>query len=109
MMARPDFIFVECAIGESGDKEFPETGCSTVRHGMAAPIPFIEVADNTDSRSVRRPDYKMDSGNTSNRPEMSAHCVVGFEEGAFGKEMQLKIGKERCECIGIVPLRDLSC
>jgi hypothetical protein len=76
---------------------------------MAAAIPFIEVAHNTYSRSVRRPDDKMDSGDTLHRPEMGAHRVVGFEEGSLGEEVQLKVGEEGREGIGIMPLRDLSC
>jgi hypothetical protein len=76
---------------------------------MAAAIPLVEVAHDTHSRSVRRPDDKMDSGDTLHRPEMGAHCFIGFEEGSLSEEMQLKVGEEGRECIGIMPLRDLSC
>ena len=69
MMARSNFIFVERAVCEFGNEEFPEAGCSAVRHGMTAAIPLVEVAHDTHSRSVRRPDDKMDSGDTLHRPE----------------------------------------
>ena len=76
---------------------------------MAAAIPLVEVAHDTHSRGVRRPDDKMDSDDTLHCSEMGAHGVVGFEEGPLGEEMQLKVGEEGREGIGIVPLRDLSC
>jgi hypothetical protein len=40
---------------------------------------------------------------------MGTHRLIGFEEGSLGEEMQLKVGEEGRECIGIMPLRDLSC
>src|SRR5580765_3389908 len=76
---------------------------------MAAAIPFIEVAHDTHSRSARRPDDKMYSGDTVDCSEMGAHRLIGFEEGSLGEEMQIKVGEERWEGIGIVPLRNLSC
>jgi hypothetical protein len=76
---------------------------------MAASIPFIEVTHDTHSHGVWRPDDKMDSGDALHRPEMGAHCFIGFEEGSLGEEVQLKVGEEEWECIGIMPLRDLSC
>jgi hypothetical protein len=75
---------------------------------MAAAIPFIEVAHNTYSRSVRCPDDKMDSGDTLQCSDMGTHCFIGFEKCSLGEEMQFKVGEERWECIRIVPLQDLS-
>jgi hypothetical protein len=49
----------------------------------------------------------MYSGDTMDRPEMGAHRLIGFEEGSLGEEVQLKVGEERWESIGIMPLRDL--
>jgi hypothetical protein len=74
---------------------------------MATTIPFIEIAHDTHSRGIRRPDDKMDSCDTLDRSEMSAHRLIGFEEGSLGEEMQLKVGEEGWEGIGIVPLRNL--
>ncbi len=74
---------------------------------MAAAIPLVEVSHDTHSRGIRRPDDKMDSGDTLHRSEMGAHRLIGFEEGSLGEEMQLKVGEERREGIGIMPLRDL--
>jgi hypothetical protein len=51
----------------------------------------------------------MGSGDTLHRPEMGAHCFIGFEEGPFGEEMQLKVGEEGWECIRIIPFRYLAC
>jgi hypothetical protein len=51
----------------------------------------------------------MDSNDILHCPEMGAHGFVGFEEGPLGEEVQLKVGEEGREGIGIVPLRDLSC
>jgi hypothetical protein len=76
---------------------------------MAAAIPLVEVAHDTHSLSVRRPDDKMDSNDTLHCPEMGAHGFVGFEEGPLGEEVQLKVGEEGRKGIRIMPLRDLSC
>ena len=94
MMARTDFIFIECAVSEVWNEEFPESGGSAVCHGMAAAIPLVEVAHDTDSEGIRRPDDKMNSSDPLHGPEMGAHCLVGFEEGAFGKEMQLEVAEK---------------
>jgi hypothetical protein len=50
----------------------------------------------------------MDPGDILYRSEMSAHRLIGFEEGTLGEEMQFKVGEEGREGIGIVPLRDLT-
>jgi hypothetical protein len=39
---------------------------------------------------------------------MSAHRLIGFEEGTLGEEMQFKVGEERREGIGIMLLRELT-
>jgi hypothetical protein len=49
----------------------------------------------------------MDSCDTLYRSEVSAHRLIGFEEGSLGEEVQLKVGEERWEGIGIMPLRHL--
>ena len=51
----------------------------------------------------------MNPGDALHRPEMGAHGFIGFEKGTLGEEMQLKVGEERRECIGVMPLRDQSC
>jgi hypothetical protein len=50
----------------------------------------------------------MHSGDSVDCPEMGAHRFIRFEEGSLGEEMQIKVGEERWEGIGIMPLRDLS-
>ncbi len=54
---------------------------------MAAAIPLVEVAHDTDSHGVRRPDDKMNSRDILNRPEVGAHGFIGFDEGSLGEEM----------------------
>jgi hypothetical protein len=51
----------------------------------------------------------MDSGNTLYASEVCAHRFIGFEERSLGEEMQLKVGEEGKEGIGIMPFRDLPC
>src|SRR5262245_1731154 len=75
---------------------------------MTAAVPFVEVAYDTDSPGIGRPDDKMDSGDTLDVSHMSDHCVIGLEECALGEEMQFKVGEKRWERIGIMPFRDLS-
>ena len=104
MMARTDFIFIECAVSEVRNEELPEPGGSAIRHGVAAAIPLVEVAHDTDSQGVRCPDDKMHSSDPLHGPEMGPHCLVGFEEGALGKEMQLIVAEQGGEGIGIMPL-----
>ena len=108
-MAGTNFILIERTVCEVRNEEFPEAGGSAIRHGMTTAIPLVEVAHDTHSRGVRCPDDKMDSGDMLDCPEMGAHRLIGFEEGSFGEEMQLKVGEEWWKGIGIVPLRDLSC
>lgn len=94
MMARPDLIFIERAVYQFWNEEFPEAGCSAVCHGMASAVPLVEVTYDTHSRGVWRPDNKMDPDDTFHCSEMGAHRFVSFEEGPFGEKMQFEVGEE---------------
>ncbi len=54
-----DFEFVEFALGDFGNEDFPQAGVDALAQGMAAAVPLVEGADHRDAPGVGRPDRKM--------------------------------------------------
>ena len=53
-----DFIFVKGACFQPGHKELPDPGSAHPSHGEKPAVPVVEIADNTDSFCVWRPNGK---------------------------------------------------
>src|SRR5208283_1803879 len=43
LVAGLDFIFVEITLSQTGDEEFPQTGSPSRPHGVASPVPLVEI------------------------------------------------------------------
>jgi hypothetical protein len=69
---------------------------------MPARIPVIKVADDANHFGIWRPDGKTHAADAFVLDNMSAQCVVTLVVSAFAVEIQIEVGQERLEPIGIV-------
>jgi len=96
-----DFVFVDGAFGDFREKEFPDTGGAARAHRMDAAVPLIHVANDADALCGRGPDGEVRSGDANNRMEMRAEFLVGVKVAAFANEVEVKVGEEKGEGVGI--------
>src|SRR4029079_2672779 len=57
-LASADLEFVERALIKIWDEEFPNTRRTESTHLVEATVPTVEIADDANSRGMRRPDSK---------------------------------------------------
>ena len=96
-----DFVFVDGAFGDFGEKEFPDAGRAARTHGMDAAVPAIHYPDDADAFRGGRPDGEMSSGNPSDGVEMRAEFFVSVEVAAFADEMEIEVREEKREGVRI--------
>ena len=72
---------VPLAVGQVRNEDFPEPGGREQPHGVDAPVPAVEVADQADAIGVGRPDGEMHAGGRADvdavRAELLERAMVG--------------------------------
>ena len=53
-----NLVLVSLACTQTGNKQFPDRGIAATAHRMAAAIPVVEIADDTDALHCGRPHSK---------------------------------------------------
>jgi hypothetical protein len=96
-----NFVFVDGAFADFGEKEFPDAGRAAWTHGMHAAVPAIHNADDADAFCGGGPDGEVGSGNSSDGVEMRAEFFVGVEMAAFAEKVEIEIGEEKREGVRI--------
>ena len=74
--ARKNLEFVERALVQPGHEEFPDPTRAAIAHGLHAPVPEIEIADDAHPLGVRRPDGEMHASDARNFANMRAELFV---------------------------------
>ena len=103
-----NFVFIESALAEAGDENFPDAGRAENAHGVEAAVPVIEIANDTDALGVGRPNGETDTGDTVQSAEMSAEFIVDAEFVALGEEVDIHFaegweeGKGVAELAGVI-------
>ena len=100
-----DFEFIDRTFIKFGNENLPDARRAARAHGMDPAVPMIEIADNADAASAGRPDGKVDAANAFQGNEMSAKLLVGVVVAALAHEIQIKLGKEAGESVGVVDLK----
>jgi len=103
VLARAHGVFVVGSDADAGDEQFPDAaGAKT--HGMTALIPIVEIADHAHHFGVRRPDRESHAGNVVTGNRMRAHGAIAFVLRAFAVNMQIEVGDQGAEAVGVVDL-----
>ena len=71
---------------------------------MAAAVPEIEVADDADTPRVRREHHEGDAIDALVPHRMRAELVVELQVRAFAEQMQVHVGQDRREAVGVFHL-----
>ncbi len=101
-VAVPDLEFVEGACAEIGNEELPDACPRADPHGMAAPVPAVEIPHDADALGVGSPHRKQHPGHAIHPVLPRAQAAVGVPVLALAEEMQVEVGELRQEGVGIM-------
>ncbi len=76
-------------------------------HRVPPPIPEIEVADDAHAAGIGRKDREGDAFDALEHHRMRAELVVQAFMGALAQEVEVEIGEDRREAVGILELHDV--
>jgi hypothetical protein len=96
-----DEVFVDGAVGEAGDEEFPDAAGAEA-HGVAAFVPAVEVAGDEDAFGGGGPDGEADAADAVDLGDVGAEHVVALVVGAFAVEVEVEFGEQEGEAVGVV-------
>ena len=96
-----DAVLVDVAGLDAGDEEFPDAAIAET-HGMAAGVPVVEYAGDSDGERGWGPDGEADARNIIDGLEVGAEGFPGAVEGAFGVEVEIEIGDYGAKAVGVV-------
>ncbi len=85
-------------------EQLPHPGAVAQPHGMAPPVPHVEVADHRDAAGIRRPHRKAHARHAVDLGDGGAEPFGQIPMRAFGKQMQVEIAQDRSEAVGIFGL-----
>ena len=82
-----DLELVAGALRNAGQKGLPHAGRCAPAHGVAPPIPVVEVADNGSPLCIGRPDREVYAGNPVQAQRMGTQHLPEFEVRALPQQM----------------------
>ena len=100
-MAALDLVLVDLTLAEIGNEDLPDPRGAAIAHGMPPAVPVIEIADDADSLRIGGPDGEVNSAKALMGSEMGTEPLVIAVVRPFAEQVQVKIGEDRPEEIGI--------
>src|SRR5271166_2093666 len=107
MMPRLDFELVELTLLQPRDEDLPHPRRAARPHGMAPPVPLIEVSDNAHTLGIGRPYGKADASRARMFEDARAKLLIQPEVGALSEQVQIKIRQNWGIAVRIVDFVDL--
>ena len=78
-----DFIFIDVARANTGDKEFIDPGLQKI-HLVCSSVPVIEIPDNTDTDRIRCPDSEVNATDPINFDRVCTQLLIdGIADAVF--------------------------
>src|SRR5258705_10142138 len=96
-----DFVFVDGAFIQFGDKKLPNSGGAASAHRIYTAIPMIEIANYADAATAGRPDGEIDAAHTFESLNVCAELIVGVVVAAFAHQVQIEFAEEEWEGVSI--------
>src|SRR5712675_1564841 len=96
-----DFVLVDGAFIQFGDKKLPNSGGATSAHRIYTAVPMIEIANYADAAAAGRPDREIDAANPFESLNVCAELIVGVVVAAFTHEVQIELAEEERERVSI--------
>jgi hypothetical protein len=101
---RLDLVFVARARLDAGHEDLPDAAFVSPPHGVAAPVPAVEIADHADRARIRRPDRECHAPGLCDALHMGAESMPSLQVVAFGEKMDVEVAEDRRKRIGIVEI-----
>ena len=86
-----DLVFVERALRDTGNKQFPNPARATHRHRMRSTVPAVEIAHHAYPLRVRRPYREATAGHALALGQMSAKRAPSLVQTAGVEQEQIMI------------------
>lgn len=99
-----NFEFIDGAFAKFGNEELPDAGRTAKAHRIDAAVPMIEIADDADAAGIRRPNGKMNAGDTIDSFHVGAEFFVGVVMAAFAHEIKIELREKKRERVSVVGL-----
>src|SRR4029079_15807239 len=94
-------VLIDVARCQPRDEQIPDADARMLAHGMEAPVPGIELADDADAAGVGRPHGKAHAVYTVDARRMCAESIVSAQVRALAQEIDIKITQRAAERIGV--------
>lgn len=91
-----------------GREDLPYAGIRPVAHDVPAAIPVVEIADDRNALSIRRPDREMKALDPFMLQRMCAHLVEQAQMRALAGKVVVHRTEDRAETIGSVTAHSAS-
>ncbi len=101
--ARSHVVLVRGPLAQAWNKQLPEAAVAAP-HGVAANVPIVELAGHGHVFRVRRPHREAHAANLIGFRQVRAQRAVGFVQRAFAVQVDLGIGDQLAEAIGVFDL-----
>src|ERR1700741_5054369 len=102
--AADNVVFVARAGRDPWHEKLPDAGTVAYAHGMAAPSPGIEIADDGAAFGIRRPHRKTDAADAVDGESLRSQTARQFEMPAFVEKVQIDIADQQPERVGVFGL-----
>ncbi len=102
MMPRLDFELVEFPLPQPRDEDLPHSRRAARPHGMAPPVPLVEVSDDAHTLGIGRPYGKADAFRVRMLEHARAKLLIQPKVGALSEQVQIKIRQNRGIAVRIV-------
>src|SRR6202022_2667822 len=100
----PHFELIVGFFYDAGDKYLPNSCFHALAHRMRAPVPSVEIANNTDSLGVWSPHREDATRMTVDLSKVSAEFLVNLVVVPLLKQMHVQFAQNRTERIRIAKL-----
>src|SRR5258706_6635353 len=88
-----DLVFVEFALLQAGNEEFPHAGTTQRPHLMAGALPVVEVTDNANAFSISGPHGESNSPRAFVGHHMRAELFIDVLMPAFAEQVQVEFAE----------------
>ncbi len=96
-----DFVFVNFAFAEAGNKNVPHPAGRIFAHHAGAAVPVIKVSDHRNPFGVGCPDGKADAFYTVLFTNVGAELFIHLKVVSFAQQVDVNIAQRRLKTIGV--------
>src|SRR5690606_22628445 len=96
-----DLVLVALARLQTRNEQLPDARRIAQAHGMAAPVPAVEVAHHRDPPCVRRPERETHASDAIDTDALGAQAVAQIAMIALAEQVGVHLTQQWTEAVGI--------